>query len=117
MDLRKEMRQAGDAGPPPVISDRLAEDRRIDQSFSPNSKSQDRSVAEDLNKLRMRDGAQHCVSHGADRVVHTLKKQALSIRPVARKMNGEILPPPVPERVVTGDNALQDDGRSLRLVA
>src|ERR1700728_1310885 len=111
------MSQADGAGPASVICNRLAEDRRIDQCFSPHGKSGDGPVVEDLDQLRMRDCAQHSVSHGADGVVHTFKKQALSIWPVAPKVNGKLLPTPIAQGVVTRNNTLQDNRRRLRLVA
>ena len=48
------MSQAGGAGPASVICNRLAENRRIDQCFSPHGKSDDGPVVEDLDQLRMR---------------------------------------------------------------
>ena len=115
--LAKEVRDPRRTVSAAVVSDALAEDRRVYQRFSPNGQSYCGALPKCFHKLLVGNGANQGASQGADRMIHVLQKKPLGIRPVAWVMKAEVLPGTRPQSVVPDHDALDNNRCGLRFIA
>lgn len=100
-----------------VVGDGFAEDGGVDQGFLPEREADFGAFLEQVGDGGVRHQRYSRSLHGAERVVHRLKKKRLSVRHVAGDVEGEILPPPGRRVVIAGERAFKYDHGIFWLVA
>ncbi len=115
--LAHDMGEALDAAAQAIARDRLAKDRGVEQSLTPQRSGGARGLDQELLKLLMREAGDPRRIDRHQRVVHDAEEQRLKIRQVAGDVQRDVLPVTAGKRVISGQHSAENENRRIRPVA
>jgi len=100
-----------------VVRDRLTKDRGIDQRLPPDRQADQRPLLEQGEDILVCNHGNLRLADSANRVIHFFDKERLRVRQIPRDVERQVLALTVRKGVISRDDALEHEGRRLRLIS